>query len=359
MTATTHATSGFHCLPDTTLQKWNNRLKSLSKQLGPIDPDAGSYALQDLDDFNVDSDDIESDNDVTVDLPDALLPTLSTLENSLDIEQVRSRLGDNPSASSLTSEVKRTLPLNTKQSMIVERVLSEFLASKDDLYNPAKHKQFLLHVGGEAGVGKSRVSDAIVTGIDLINRRDEAILLAPTGAAADNIGGATYHAALGISLRKTQNPDVPARIKRLWANKAILILDEISMTDLNTLAIIERKCKAAKAQQSSSPDLFGGLPIVIFMGDFFQFPPVRGRPLWKEPRPLNDDDATGKLIWHRFDNVVMLDEQMRQALDPAFRCLLARVRTGSLTLEDLALLNSKIVHSIYDPEWESATIVVN
>jgi hypothetical protein len=179
---------------------------SRPSQTNPLnDPDAGSYALQDLDDFNVDpdSDSDSDDDDDDVDLPDAFLPTLSTLESSLNVEQVRSRLGDNPSASSLTSEVKRTLPLNTKQSMIVERVLSEFLASKDDPYNPAKHKQFLLHVGGEAGVGKSRVSDAIVTGIGLINRRDEAILLAPTGAAADNIGGATYHAALGISLRRT------------------------------------------------------------------------------------------------------------------------------------------------------------
>lgn len=33
------------------------------------------------------------------------------------------------------------------------------------------------------------------------------------------------------------------------------------------------------------------------------FRPVRGRPLWKEPRPLSDDNVTSQQIWHRFENV--------------------------------------------------------
>jgi hypothetical protein len=45
------------------------------------------------------------------------------------------------------------------------------------------------------------------------------------------------------------------------------------MVSLDTLALINRQCKAAKAQAVTSPDLFGGLPIVIFMGDFFSVLP--------------------------------------------------------------------------------------
>ena len=305
-----------------------------------------------MDDFNIDADDAAN-------LPDAtLLPTLSRIESSFNMEEVQNRLGDNPSAPSLTNEIKLSLPLNAKQSIIVEHVLSGALNWKDDPYNSSStRKQLLIYVGGKPGVGKSRVCDAILAGLRLVDRQDEIALLAPTGVAADNIGGSTYHSALGISLRKTQKPDVSAQIKRLWANKTILIIDEISMTDLSTLATIDRQCKAAKAQQSSSPDLFGGIPTVILMGDFFQFPPVRGRPLWKEPRPSNDDDITGQQIWHRFENVIILDEQMRQSEDPSFCELLDRARTGSLTHEDLAFFNSKVVSSIYDPEWESATII--
>lgn len=61
----------------------------------------------------------------------------------------------------------------------------------------------LLYVGGKNRVGKSQVIKAIVTGIDLILRKDKVIFIAPIGAAADNIGGNTYHTALGISLAKT------------------------------------------------------------------------------------------------------------------------------------------------------------
>jgi hypothetical protein len=81
----------------------------------------------------------------------------------------------------------------------------------------------------------------------LVDRQDEIAPLVPTSVAAYNICGRTYHSALGISLRKTQKPDVSAQIKRLWANKTILIIDEVSMTDLSTLATIDRQCKTAKA----------------------------------------------------------------------------------------------------------------
>jgi len=39
--------------------------------------------------------------------------------------------------------------------------------------------------------------------------------MAPTGAAADNISGNTYHTALGISLAKTQKLSISPRITKL------------------------------------------------------------------------------------------------------------------------------------------------
>jgi PIF1-like helicase len=236
--------------------------------------------------------------------------------------------------------------------MILEHVLSVASASKDDPYDPSKRDQLLLHVSGEGGVGKSRVIGAGVAGMHLLRRKDEVILLGPTGTAAVNIDGGTYHGALGIGLGKKQNSDVSARVKCLWGNKTFV---EISMTDLGILATINRHCKSAKSQSRSSPDLFGGVPIVILASDFFQFPPVRGRPLWMNPRPLNDDEAEGYRIWRRFDKVVILDEQMRQANDPAFQSFLGRARCGSLTQNDVDMLNTKVVSSIRSPHLDDAT----
>jgi hypothetical protein len=136
-----------------------------------------------------------------------------------------------------------------------------------------------------------------------------------------------------------------------------MIMDEVSMLDLTSLSMINNQCKIAKSLDRSSPDLFGGVPIVIFMGDFFQFPPVKGPALWREPRDGNDEDANGQMIWHRFREVIILNEQMRQAQDPRFRELVGRARASALTEEDRALLNTRVITSLYMPELEGATFV--
>jgi hypothetical protein len=61
--------------------------------------------------------------------------------------------------------------------------------------------------------------------------------------------------------------------------------------------------------------------------------------------------------WH-FTKVIILDQQMRQAQDPLYLDLVRRARAGALTEEDLALLNSKVVTSLFSPELEGATNVV-
>ena len=105
-----------------------------------------------------------------------------------------------------------------------------------------------------------------------------------------------------------------------------MVIDEISMTDLQYLSRINKRCTMARSLRSDSSELFGGLPIVILMGDFYQFPPVKGLPLWRKPRQNNEEEIAGKEIWQRFTNVILLDEQMRQAEDLPFRGLLRRAR---------------------------------
>jgi tRNA G37 N-methylase TrmD len=77
-------------------------------------------------------------------------------------------------------------------------VLNEALGWADHPYDASKRQQTLLYVGGEGGVGKSQVIKGIMAAMDVIHRKEGVILMAPTGAAADNIGGNTFHTSLGI-----------------------------------------------------------------------------------------------------------------------------------------------------------------
>lgn len=124
------------------------------------------------------------------------------------------------------------------------------------------------------------------------------------------------------------------------------------------LRVIDNYCKIARSLDRSSTDLFGGLPVVIFIGDFFQFPPVWGLALWKEPRNGSGEDENGRILWHQFKEVIILDEQMRQSEDAPFHDLLSRARTGTLTEADRSFLNSKTITSLVGPQLEDGTTVV-
>ncbi|EPS29066.1 hypothetical protein PDE_04014 [Penicillium oxalicum 114-2] len=241
-----------------------------------------NLAVSDLDDFNLDI------------VDDGLVPVLTHSDPLPDLVERRSRVGQNPTGAALTLFMRETIPLNETQHVVVEKVLSDVLGCANHPYDYSQRNQTLLYIGGEGGVGKSQIIKAIDTAMGLIHRKDELILMAPTGAAADVIGGSTYHASLGISLNRYRRTGVGTRVRRLWSWKTIMIIDEASMIDLFALSIINMRCKIARSLDRSSTDLFGGLPVVILMGDFHQFPPVQGQPLWKLPR--NETEQDGKLI---------------------------------------------------------------
>lgn len=54
----------------------------------------------------------------------------------------------------------------------------------------------------------------------------------------------------------------------------------------------------------------------------------------------------GRIIWGHFTNVIILDEQMRQASDPEFSALLRRAREGNMSSADYDLIMSKRAQTI-------------
>jgi hypothetical protein len=231
----------------TTLQRWELRIKGLIKLDETDVIGAVEGLLFDIDDFDLDLED------------GVLQPILSSAGSVPNLADRRLQVGDSPTSASLTLLVSEDLPLNEKQRLVVERVLSDALAWKDYAYDASKHNQMLSYIGGEGGVGKSQIIKGIVASMDLILCKEEVILIAPTGAAADNIGGNTYYTSLGISIAKTQKTTVGTCIRKLWSRKTIMIINEISIMGLSMLSTINSQCKTARSLDRSSSELFGRL----------------------------------------------------------------------------------------------------
>lgn len=101
------------------------------------------------------------------------------------------------------------------------------------------------------------------------------LTVAPTGAAAINVGGMTAHRAFRLSMGVATQKDaeeLKPKVKKLLKSKAlkIIIIDEISMFRADKLWEMDMKCRLARREPKKP---FGGLQICMF-GDFFQNPPV-------------------------------------------------------------------------------------
>lgn len=119
--------------------------------------------------------------------------------------------------------------------------------------------------------------------------------LAPTGSAASLIDGMTIHKGLGIKIKATKrgkgNRDagddredysvvigVKSRsvLRAEWKDVDVTLIDEISLVSQQLLAEMDAAWRYAKEKPG---EWFGGMT-VIFSGDFYQFPPVCGTPLY-------------------------------------------------------------------------------
>ena len=100
-------------------------------------------------------------------------------------------------------------------------------------------------------------------------------ITASTGIAATHIGGVTIHSRSGIGIKDSLSDHDMELIQQKEhvhknINKAkVLIIDEISMLSANTVDMVDRVCQMIR--RDGRP--FGGMQI-IFVGDFFQLPPV-------------------------------------------------------------------------------------
>ena len=125
---------------------------------------------------------------------------------------------------------------------------------------------------------KCPVIRTIVTIIrKIFQRNDSCYVCAPTGSAAFQAGGKTIHSLFGVNIRNIQDsigPTLKTRLEKQFSNIVALIIDERSMLSSELISTMENHARETFYSGINSSKPWGGIPILILVGDDFQLPPV-------------------------------------------------------------------------------------
>ena len=131
---------------------------------------------------------------------------------------------------------------------------------------------------GVAGSGKSTLINTLVTAVRKITGRTNSVhVVAPTGSAAFNAGGETCHQLFHIKGKIEESNLSGSGLKTLMEkleDTVVLIVDERSMLSGLLLGTMEAYCRQAMFQGQNNLSSWGGLPIVILVGDDYQLPSI-------------------------------------------------------------------------------------
>lgn len=207
-----------------------------------------------------------------------------------------------------------------------------------------------LFITGRAGTGKSTLLSYFKK-----NTLQNIMILAPTGVAAVNIGGATIHSFFkfkpDITMEKAWVIGGKAKKPDLYRNLDAIVIDEISMVRVDLLDCIDAFMR--RVCNTMAP--FGGKR-VIFFGDLYQLPPVVTRDD-REIFTSRYDSAfffSADVISRTPLTFIELDHIYRQN-DQEFIAVLNAIRENVATERDIALLNTR-VHEDYAPPPEEYVI---
>ena len=121
------------------------------------------------------------------------------------------------------------------------------------------------------------------------------------------------------------------------------------MLPAKLLCAFEGNFKQLTGRRGAVED-FGGAH-VLFIGDFWQLPPVpMSEALWdRDPGaadPESHESNVGRGIWRRVNRVVQLTKNHRASQDESYASFLSRLRRKQLTARDVQQLNARVVDRI-------------
>ena len=205
---------------------------------------------------------------------------------------------------------------------------------------------------GRAGTGKTTFLRRLKTRLP-----KRMVVVAPTGVAAINAEGVTIHSFFQLPL----SPFVPGgtvhtdggrkyqfskQKKNIIRTLDLLVIDEISMVRANLLDAIDDVLR--RYRDSSRP--FGGVQLLM-IGDLQQLAPVVKDDEWPLLREYYDTPFFfGSRALQETRHVTIELQHVYRQTDQSFVDILNKVRAGSLSPAETALLNARVSRSDDTPE---------
>lgn len=247
----------------------------------------------------------------------------------------------------------------TGKSFLIENIKEHLPSIKAARENPEWHAQL-----AEIASGNTRtihINDSVKKGLSNISnfvpKMTRVRVTALTGCAAILLGSGskTLHSWAGIGKGQGTIQELTVKIRasranRNWLTTDILIVDEISMLTAELLEKLDAIGKRLRA--SSKP--FGGIQ-VIFVGDFYQLPPV----VKDFGTTIVQSGIQKRLfafqspIWQTIfkpESEISLNNIYRQK-DVLFQKILTEARYGCLSVESENILQKRI-----GLDWEASKI---
>jgi len=140
-------------------------------------------------------------------------------------------------------------------------------------FNPLR-----MTVIGAGGTGKSFVINVLRTAIESIFPESVVShVTAPTGAASYGVGGTTCHSFFKVNIKNTNSDIIGGKKEKLEEslNRTVMMLfDERGLLSMDVFGCCERNARICAHKGLNQTSSWGGIPIIIILGDDHQLPSV-------------------------------------------------------------------------------------
>lgn len=222
--------------------------------------------------------------------------------------------------------------------------------NNQELQNALQIIQFTrrsLFLTGKAGTGKSTFLRYIAA-----TTKKKNIILAPTGIAAINAGGATLHSFFKLPFHPLLPTDSRYNAKnirnklkyngeklKLIREVELIIIDEVSMVRADIIDFVD---KVLRIYCRNMREPFGGKQLLL-VGDIYQLEPVLKEDDRKLLTPFYSSgfffDAR---VFHEMQLVAIELKKVYRQSDSLFISILDNIRTSQVGNEDLVMLNKRV-----------------